>query len=188
MPKYKDYINSPAWKIRRDFAIKSADGKCQLCNSGSEITVHHRTYERLGDELPQDLTVLCAACHKKFHDIPSDCKTLDQTHGANRDNAPSKRYIVVDFGLLSVERLSITDKLLYGLLVTLQGTKGKTFPTRSTLASMLCIAERSVFKAVKALEEVGLIRVSRARRKDGKLKNTYFVMPISNMKAQHPKG
>lgn len=30
------------------------------------LDVHHRTYERLGNESPDDLTVLCRDCHKLF--------------------------------------------------------------------------------------------------------------------------
>ncbi|MGH2369964.1 MAG: hypothetical protein ACRDI2_17430 [Chloroflexota bacterium] len=29
--------------------------------------VHHLTYERLGDELPEDLAALCAPCHRGAH-------------------------------------------------------------------------------------------------------------------------
>jgi hypothetical protein len=30
------------------------------------LQVHHRDYSRLGHEDPEDLTVLCARCHKAF--------------------------------------------------------------------------------------------------------------------------
>ena len=31
------------------------------------LEVHHRTYERLGEELASDLTVLCNRCHHVHH-------------------------------------------------------------------------------------------------------------------------
>lgn len=65
---YAEYLRSPAWKSKRDEAIEHADRRCQLCNSDERLNVHHRTYERLGSELPTDLIVLCKDCHAKFHD------------------------------------------------------------------------------------------------------------------------
>lgn len=32
----------------------------------SRLHVHHRTYERLGEELPEDLVVLCEVCHEAY--------------------------------------------------------------------------------------------------------------------------
>lgn len=70
---YQEYINSAAWKFRADQAKERAGGRCQLCNKTDwkgTLHAHHRTYERLGHELPEDITVLCPSCHAKFHDKP----------------------------------------------------------------------------------------------------------------------
>lgn len=64
---YHSYLASLWWKEQRDKALEYAGYRCQLCNSPDELNVHHRTYERLGCELPQDLTVLCKTCHYWFH-------------------------------------------------------------------------------------------------------------------------
>lgn len=48
-------------------AIRKAGERCQLCNRGGELHVHHRTYERFGAEMEDDLTVLCAGCHDLYH-------------------------------------------------------------------------------------------------------------------------
>ena len=67
---YDQYLLSPEWKERRKAAIDWARGACQLCNSPEEpLNVHHRTYDRLGAELPADLVVLCKDCHCLFHGI-----------------------------------------------------------------------------------------------------------------------
>lgn len=66
--KYAAYLQSDHWRSLRRWALERAGARCQLCNTSEEtLHVHHRTYERLGAELPQDLTVLCASCHAKFH-------------------------------------------------------------------------------------------------------------------------
>ena len=66
---YVDYLKSPEWRERRKQALDWARNACQLCNSPKEpLNVHHRTYDRLGAELPADLVVLCKDCHEKFHE------------------------------------------------------------------------------------------------------------------------
>ena len=67
---YHDYIKSTDWRTRANNAKKKAGWCCQLCNqTGDKSTLHahHRTYERLGNELPEDITVLCSDCHNRFH-------------------------------------------------------------------------------------------------------------------------
>jgi hypothetical protein len=65
---YEQYLRTDHWLKVRDAAIERANRRCALCNSEVNLHVHHRTYERLGRELPGDLTVLCSACHDKFHE------------------------------------------------------------------------------------------------------------------------
>jgi len=64
---YADYLRSPQWQARREWAIAAAGGRCQLCNAAGALDVHHRTYERLGHELPTDLVAICPACHEAYH-------------------------------------------------------------------------------------------------------------------------
>ena len=66
---YHEYIKSPAWKKRAAAAKERAGNRCQVCNRTSGIVrleAHHRTYARLGHELPDDITVLCEDCHDLF--------------------------------------------------------------------------------------------------------------------------
>jgi len=65
---YVDYLRSDHWKRVRTDALERANRRCQLCNKEKGLHVHHRTYERRGEELSEDVTVLCADCHKMFHD------------------------------------------------------------------------------------------------------------------------
>ena len=42
--------------------------RCQLCGrSDVPLVVHHNTYERLWNEHPSDLVVLCNECHHEHH-------------------------------------------------------------------------------------------------------------------------
>lgn len=64
---YREYLLSPEWQTRRLLAIEAAGGCCQVCNSSRRLDVHHRTYARIGGELPGDLITLCRGCHAIFH-------------------------------------------------------------------------------------------------------------------------
>jgi len=66
-PSYQEDLASDHWQTVRKAAIKKAGVRCMLCNTDSEqLHVHHRTYERLGDEQPEDVIVLCATHHEQF--------------------------------------------------------------------------------------------------------------------------
>lgn len=68
-PQYRQYLGSVVWKERRAMALDRADNRCQICNLSADksvLDVHHRTYERLGFERPEDLTVLCRECHRLY--------------------------------------------------------------------------------------------------------------------------
>ncbi len=64
---YSEYLQSSEWQEKRKKALRFAGFKCQLCNSSEKLNVHHRTYERLGQELLGDLITLCNDCHCIFH-------------------------------------------------------------------------------------------------------------------------
>jgi len=65
--EYGKYLRSARWKKKAAAARKRAGYRCQMCNRQAPLQVHHRTYERLGYEMPGDLIALCAGCHQKHH-------------------------------------------------------------------------------------------------------------------------
>ena len=64
--KYNAYLVSPRWQKLRRLVIKR-DVICQGCLENPIEQVHHKTYERMGDELLFDLIGLCKACHDRIH-------------------------------------------------------------------------------------------------------------------------
>jgi hypothetical protein len=64
---YHAYLQSDAWRALFNQALDRAGHRCQLCNRSNGLQAHHRTYERVGHELLDDLTVLCDDCHIMFH-------------------------------------------------------------------------------------------------------------------------
>lgn len=65
---YAEYLLTEHWQKTRLEALERASHRCQVCNSPTALNTHHRTYERRGHELPEDLIVLCQSCHQLFHD------------------------------------------------------------------------------------------------------------------------
>lgn len=67
---YVEYLNSFHWKAKRQLVVDRADGHCERCRKATKrFQVHHKTYDRQGDELLTDLEALCARCHMKEHGI-----------------------------------------------------------------------------------------------------------------------
>lgn len=65
---YREYLYTKHWKVTREAKLHAVSHRCQVCNSPKSLNVHHRTYERLGREKLEDLTVLCKECHELFHE------------------------------------------------------------------------------------------------------------------------
>ena len=65
---YRKYLEGETWsKLRCDILTIRGD-KCEVCGKGG-VHVHHRSYKNLGHEEPEDLVLLCGACHMKAHNI-----------------------------------------------------------------------------------------------------------------------
>jgi len=93
---YEEYLASDWWRSRRDTALKRALYRCQapdcrldylrsltdwelrveederLPPHAYRLEVHHLTYANLGREEPDDLIVLCPACHAAEHGLQHD--------------------------------------------------------------------------------------------------------------------
>jgi hypothetical protein len=64
---YRRYLQTPEWRERADATKARFAGHCALCNAADGLEAHHRTYDRVGRELPEDLTALCSDCHRAYH-------------------------------------------------------------------------------------------------------------------------
>lgn len=66
---YHQYLMSSQWESKRQELFKLRGKKCERCQDTKDIQVHHKTYDRLGQEKLTDLEVLCSACHQKEHGV-----------------------------------------------------------------------------------------------------------------------
>jgi 5-methylcytosine-specific restriction endonuclease McrA len=64
---YAEYLQTAHWQRVRMLALENAGHQCELCSSTEALEVHHRTYERLGFERPNDVIALCHDCHRDHH-------------------------------------------------------------------------------------------------------------------------
>ena len=100
---YAEYIASSAWDTRRRQRLEKDAHRCQGCGSEDGLHVHHRTYDRLGNELPRDLITVCEVCHGFIHreqartgrplDAVTDAtlaliRASEPTRGIARDEVP----------------------------------------------------------------------------------------------------
>jgi hypothetical protein len=84
---YRDYLRTPEWRRTRAAALVRAGNCCSLdVTHTRDLEVHHRTYERLGEELAADLVVLCRACHRLHH---AEHGRPGRTRQAGRPQRPS---------------------------------------------------------------------------------------------------
>ena len=67
---YSTYLKSIYWKAKRAWYLKRAKFRCEACGFQGgrwDLRVHHKTYIRVGKELPEDVVVWCETCHDKEH-------------------------------------------------------------------------------------------------------------------------
>lgn len=64
---YAGYLASPAWRKVKARYRKLVIEACGLCGCDGSLDLHHTTYERVGEELPNDLVWLCRNCHRMVH-------------------------------------------------------------------------------------------------------------------------
>lgn len=63
--KYREYMASPEWKRYANSIREMWGWRCAICYLDGELQVHHRTYERLGEEWVTDCIPVCVNCHRK---------------------------------------------------------------------------------------------------------------------------
>ena len=66
---FEEYRLTPEWRARRHRVLFRAGKQCELCEEREFLQVHHKTYERYGQELLTDLIALCRECHARHHNV-----------------------------------------------------------------------------------------------------------------------
>lgn len=61
---YQEYLASREWALKREAVRERSRNTCERCFSNPQDAVHHKTYERIGDEKLEDLIAVCNPCHE----------------------------------------------------------------------------------------------------------------------------
>lgn len=129
--EYRAYLQSPHWKEVSAQCKERYDNKCAICGSTEDLNVHHWTYERIGDEHPQDLICLCRSCHKHAHDIQDSLTESLRRLYTNRDEGlyPVEQLILAQEGykLLGDHRTKHLPKIMNALERILAKMKSETY-------------------------------------------------------------
>ena len=71
MSAYKNYLKGAHWQTTRQEFFRARRHKCRICKSSENISLHHRTYKRMGIESAINLVPLCQPCHDVLHHDPA---------------------------------------------------------------------------------------------------------------------
>jgi DNA-directed RNA polymerase subunit RPC12/RpoP len=61
---YRIYLHTRHWKAKKAEALEHYGNECGRCGSKRDLDVHHKTYENLGCESMEDLSIRCRYCHE----------------------------------------------------------------------------------------------------------------------------
>lgn len=65
---YQQYLQSRHWRsLRERYRGSDLPQACILCDADDTVDLHHKTYERIGEEELTDLVPLCRRCHVLGH-------------------------------------------------------------------------------------------------------------------------
>lgn len=75
---YRRHLRSSKWRYLKARVVNSRGQKCERCGARFGLQLHHKTYQRLGDELPSDVELLCKPCHTR-----ADLRRMRQNIGVS---------------------------------------------------------------------------------------------------------
>lgn len=78
--RYQEYLCSREWGVLKEFVRTRSSGTCERCFRNPAYAVHHLTYVRKYQELPEDLQHVCEGCHEFIHGKSDQdpCKTISR--------------------------------------------------------------------------------------------------------------
>jgi 5-methylcytosine-specific restriction endonuclease McrA len=66
--KYYKYLRSVTWKNKRQEAFKLHGEYCKYCGATEQLEINHKHYRNIfKEDVLNDLEVLCAPCHRRYH-------------------------------------------------------------------------------------------------------------------------
>ncbi len=63
LKQHTDYLNTPEWRLKREYVLKRDNYICQACLLERATQVHHLSYDHYGKEPIFELISVCKSCH-----------------------------------------------------------------------------------------------------------------------------
>ena len=80
---YADYLKSDHWARLVDYC---RGNRCFCCFKTESLSLHHTSYDNLGNESPTDFATVCSGCHESIHGMVRAKKaTLENAHFVLRE-------------------------------------------------------------------------------------------------------
>ena len=64
---YEEYLKTNHWKSIKNRLFYGNKLICSHCKTRYGISIHHITYDNIGNESDNDIVPLCFNCHNRFH-------------------------------------------------------------------------------------------------------------------------
>lgn len=144
----EEFYKSEKWEKIRQFLFSIRGKECETCKSKRNIQVHHLTYERFGgDELPEDLQILCSKHHREVHGIK------------NVKKSGRPQYLCIPTSLILNTNIPEGAKILFGIFKLYENNKNGCFATNSFLSTLIGLSERTISRNLSILEEWGYVKI-----------------------------
>jgi len=66
---YKEYLKTKHWQgVKNRMYNSKIKYECNCCGKRKGLQLHHKSYNRVGNERLNDLIWLCGDCHEKVHE------------------------------------------------------------------------------------------------------------------------
>lgn len=74
LTEYQQYLASPKWRNFRAKILNERGHFCEYCGREHRLHLHHLTYDRIYNEHPDDVMILCEGHHKIIEDLKKQGK------------------------------------------------------------------------------------------------------------------
>lgn len=141
------YLQTSHWSTIKQFVLRRANHRCELCGVSTALHIHHLHYSNIGNERPEDLVALCKNCHKATHAYGRGPHPPQVKHSTIHSEAPTKitfgNVVGVCMWLLSIASCS-AENVTGGFILFILGPilsnvidskSAKTEPKRKTVAT-----------------------------------------------------
>jgi len=148
---YKKYLQTEEWKTKADACKELANYKCNRCDNTTNLHAHHKTYDRVGEELQEDLECLCSECHDNEHNKPELRKSRGIKGGF------SMVYKSYDEVLSKCVKSNLDYKIILAIRNKFTYKRVEVVISFTTLAQKMNTSKQKVTKLIKELVEEGLL-------------------------------